>query len=102
MLGADLINVAWISSSLCGAKEGRLGERAAGEVFERCKGEVRCPDGGDTSWTANRVGVEGNSENAGLFIGCGEVPRRGLSNFAFSSNSRSYRCLLKLVFRSGL
>lgn len=99
--GAGPISVACISLSAWGAKEGLLGERAAGEVFERCSGEARFPDAeGDTSRTVNRDGVEGKSENAGLFVGWGEVARRGLSNFAFSSNSRSFNASASLTVLS--
>jgi hypothetical protein len=69
MWGAGPVSVACISLSAWGAKDGRLGERAAGEVFDRCKGEGRCPDDGDMSRTVNREGVEGKSENAGLLVG---------------------------------
>ena len=83
------MRVACVSFSGPGANVGRDGERAAGDVLERWRGERRLGDG-EPSLTVNREGVFGNRENAGLFVGCGEVARRGLSCLAFASNSCSF------------
>ena len=60
------MRLAWISFSRPGAKEGREGESAAGEVFER----INRPFGdGVLPKRESREGVFGKSENAGLLVG---------------------------------
>ena len=95
MTGAADRSVMCASLSDPGAKEGREGERAAGEVFDRCRGERRSSV--EPSLTVSRDGVLGNREKAGLLVGCGEVDRRGLSCLAFSSNSRSCHPALEII-----
>lgn len=89
LVGGD-IRIACASFSGPGAKVGREGESAAGEVLERWSGELRGP-AGDGSLTVNREGVLGNSENAGLLVGCGDVARRGLRSLSLVRSSCSYR-----------
>lgn len=68
---------------------GRAGESAAGEVFDRCKGDRRVALG-EVSLTVSRDGVLGNKEKVGLLVGCGEVALLGLCALAWASSSRSY------------
>lgn len=84
------IKTACASFSGTGAKVGRDGEIAAGDVLERCSGELRVPPG-DGSRIVNREGVLGKRENAGLFVGCGDVARRGLRSLSLVCISCSYR-----------
>lgn len=74
-----------------GANEGRDGERAAGEVFERwSEPEGLCRDlVGDDSLCPVLEGVLGKREKPGLLAKPGEVALRPCNRLSLSSISRS-------------
>lgn len=90
-LGFDL-------ASGTGTKEGRDGESAAGEVFERWRVTCRVLGGEDSVGTC-KEGVVGNSEKPGLLLGWGEVALRGMNCLSLSRNSFSYHVLLEPFIR---
>jgi len=74
-----------------------MGDRAAGDVFERCnEPPARFERAGvtgdpDRDWERARSppGVVGNNENAGDLVGCGDVARLGRRRCLDSASLRS-------------